>query len=851
MNRSIINQLFFPGKTSFHNSYLGSMIAFILFLSVSGDLLATAFRGRIYSRTKGEGEANVMVLIFETKKAFKTDDDGYFDAEVPAPGEYRFRILRATGMQEIKKSISSDGEVLTIYTDKKTPPKGAIQVEGQKEKTILSRYKVRYDEIKRMPGTLGEALNSLQTLPGIFAPPFFGGGAPGAIVIRGANPNSNTILYDDLPILYAYHFDSINSVIHNDLIKTIDVYTGAYPANYANATGGVIEIESTDTVKKRTGSANLSLLLGQVMFQTPLFDKKGYLAVGGKVGYLDKTLGQTGLIPEGIRLPQYTSSNVKFVYNFDTKHTVSFTSLTASDNFVLNAPNKTNNDPTMDPLAAVAGANVAAGQGFQTIGLRYIWTPGSKFNNRLTLIHYNPFTNTNVKFGSIEANFIARAPYTGVRQDLNWDVADFLRLDFGTEVRRISYNISGFGVALRDPNNLSPNPYKTENPDFVQRDITQKTATNYGNAYSTLHFKFGNLKFEPGVRYDYIHYSKQGVLGPRGLLSYKVDGFLRGTTFFYGAGDYFRYPFFQEAISATSGNPNIKFEKARKYGGGIEQEISEEWSVKGEVFKQEYTDLIVSDPYISEPYGLNPDKSQLLTQPIVANRALNYSNRGTGWSRGFELFLKKMNKPGSKDWFGWVSYTWSQTFRNDNIYWESDEEKKLLLTSNERRLRATYKNSKELIYEYDVTHLLSVVFGWRLSDTYQLGGRWFYRTAFPYTPVTGDDGGAYRNPNNNLTIFNPTYSNNPYSGDYINSKRGNPYQRLDIRLDKFFNYEWGYFNFYFEIINVYMRQNTQGSSFDVTKPFSATNPVPQNDFYLLRNGKTIMPFYNIGMEVRF
>lgn len=824
---------------------------FLFLMILSIDIYAVSFRGRIFSRTKNKGEAGVTVFIFETKKGVTTDAEGYFESEVPALGEYTFRILRATGMQEIKKSVSADGEMINIYTDKVQAPKGSIQVEGMKEKTILSRYKVRYDEIKRMPGTFGEALNAIQTLPGIFAPPFFGGGQPGGIVIRGNSPNANTILYDDLPILYAYHFDAINSVIHNDLIKTIDIYTGAYPANYANATGGVIEIESTDTVKKTTASSSISLLLGQAMFQTPLFNGKGYIAAGGKVGYLDKTIGQTGLIPDGIRLPQYTSSNVKFVYNFNPQHSISFTSLTAQDSFVLNAPTKSVNDPTQAPLEAVAGLNVAAGQGFRTMGLRYIWTPGSKFNNRITLINYDPFNKTLVKFGSIEADFIARAPYTGIRQDLNWDASNFLRIDFGTEVRAFSYNVSGFSVAQKDPNNLSPNPYRTDNPDFEKREITQKTSFGYGNAYSTLHFKFGNFKFEPGARYDYVDYSKQGVFGPRGLLSYKFDNIGRGMTLFFGGGDYFRFPFFSQQISQESGNPNVRFEKARKYGGGIEQQITDEYSVKGELFKQEFSNLIVDDTFISQPYGLNPDKSQWLSKPIVTNRALNYSNRGDGWSHGFELFLKKSNKPGSKDWFGWVSYTWSQSFRNDNRLVLLGDEKNRLLTSDEQRLRAQFPNSKETIYEFDVTHLLSVVYGWRINEQYQVGGRWFYRTAFPYTPVIGDDGGQFTNPSNGIPIFNPKYSDNPYSADYVNSRREKPYHRLDIRIDRFLNYEWGYMNLYFEVLNVYARENILTRSFDSTRPFSATNPSATGDFFLLRNGGFKSPFFNIGMEVRF
>jgi hypothetical protein len=835
------------------------ILLLLLLLLSFGDIIAgVAFRGRLFSRVQNKGEAGLGVVIFETKKTYQTDAEGYFDAEVPEAGTYTFRILRASGFQELTKKITTDGEVATLYTDKTAPPKGGIQIDGQKDKTILSRYKVRYDEIKRMPGTLGEALNALQTLPGVFAPPpFSGGGGPngcfGGLIIRGAPCNANTYLYDDLPIFYAYHFDAINSVIHNDLIKTIDIYTGAYPANFANATGGVVEIESTEAVKKAQGTFNMSFLLGQAMYQTPILGGKGYIAAGGKVGYLDKTLGSTGLIPDGIRLPQYTSSNVKVVYNINNQNQISFTSLTAADNFVANFPARPANDPTKDPLGSIAGARIAAGQAFRTMGLRYTWTPGTKFSNRVTLINYEPSINNNLKFGAIEAIFTAKAPYTGIRQDAFWTATDFLKIDFGTEARSFSYQVDGFTVRQKDPTNLAPNAYKTVDPDFEKAVITQKTPATYLNAYTTLKFQFGGFKFEPGVRQDYISTSRQAVTGPRGQISYKFDGILKGTTVFGGAGDYFRYPFFDAAISRESGNPNIRFEKARKYGGGVEQQITDEYSIKGEVFKQEFTNLIVNDPFISEPFGINPDQFQRIQKPVVQNKALNYSNKGTGWSHGYELYLKKANRPNSKDWFGWISYTWSQSFRNDNLYnADYDPNKRRILTGDEQRARSLFPNSKEIISGFDVTHLISVVYGWRLNEQYQVGGRWFYRTAYPYTPVIGDDGGQFSNPNNNQTIFNPRYSTDPYGNDYVNSRRQAPYHRFDIRIDRFLSFEWGYVNIYFEIINTYIRKNVNEESFSSSAPFSRTNPVKQTDFFTLQlpNGMLI-PFFNVGMEVRF
>ncbi|MBE7413581.1 MAG: TonB-dependent receptor plug domain-containing protein [Leptospiraceae bacterium] len=820
-----------------------------LLFFISSDIFAVSFRARLYSQVNSKGDGPFSVMIFETKKFYQANADGYFEAEVPSFGTYTFRILRPTGMQEIKKSITLEDELVTIYTDKKEIPKGAIQVQGDKEKTVVSRYKVRYDEIQRMPGTFGEPLKGLETLPGITPNPGVGPGA-NSLIVRGADPDWNTYLYDDLPILYPFHWDGLTSVIHGNLIKSIDLYTGAFPANYNNALGGVIEIETVDKVEKKTGSAKMSLWNANAMYQTPIFDGKGYLAVATQVGYLDKTIGASGLVPEGIRLPRFTDSQVKFVYNINPENQLSFTFLHAKDDFAASIEAKSSDDPTSS-MQALSGAKISAGQGFRTMGLRHIWTPGTKFTNRFTLINFEPFIDTNFSFGQYKSLLTAKVPYTGVRQDATWDAMKILKVEFGTEARVVSANAGGEGLRVKDPTNPSPNPYDTTNPAFEKMPLNVRRHTQYYNSYLTFKFKLGNFEFTPGARYDYIYAVKQGALGPRATISYKFDNIGKGLTLFGGSGEYARFSYFSPAYNKDSGNLDIGFEKARKSSVGAEQQLTSEWLVKAEVFKNEFYNIIIDDPYISDPIGMNPDKGQWLTKPVVRNRPRNYSNSGDGWSHGYELLIKKTNKQGSRDWFGWISYTWTQSFRNNNLYQQYEGENTVYTADEKRLLASVYKNSKETIASFDRTHVINIIYGWRVSEDWQVGGRWTYLTQRPIDPVVGDDGGQFANPANNQIFWNPKFSNNPYSAEYKNSRRLKPYHRLDIRIDKFYNYEWGYLSIYFEIINLYIRKNVDGENFDPTRPYSRTNPSPSPTFGTLEVGKTVIPFFNIGMEARF
>jgi hypothetical protein len=236
--------------------------------------------------------------------------------------------------------------------------------------------------------------------------------------------------------------------------------------------------------------------------------------------------------------------------------------------------------------------------------------------------------------------------------------------------------------------------------------------------------------------------------------------------------------------------------------------------------------------------------------PILLNQHAYYSNDGSGSSRGWELLIKKRAPEGGKPgWYGWISYTWSTTKYNDHQHILTDAEKNQVLTADERRLlNRYYDNTKDHYAPFDRTHIANIVLGWKINREWQIGGRWKFLSGTPYTPIINDDGGLYKNAGR--TVYDPVYSKDLFS------KRYPEYHRLDLRLDRFFNYSWGQGNFFVEALNVYLRDNQTGLSWSSARPYSATNPSPSMDFGLLRlpagDGKGYkMPLLNIGIEMNF
>lgn len=795
--------------------------------------------------------ADATIIVIETREKVFTDARGRADISVPGTGYYTLRVVLADGrLVQPRVNVTSAGQTLDVFAgsveQQEDPGAGDIQVVGRGDEQKLSRHRLRLDEIKRIPGQFGEALRGIETLPGVITPAF----GNGEISIRGADEGSNTYLVDDLPIGYPFHFMPTNSVLHNDLIKNIDVFTGSYPANYGNATGGIIDIETIDEVERFGGHASFSLWSANALFKSPIpslseeDESAGYWMAAARGSYLDKTL--SSLAPDGIRLPVYWDAQFKSRFDLAEGHSIYLYALAAKDTFGAEIDEEPEYDPTKEVDPVFVGAAFAADQAFHTEAIRYQWSPGSKLRTRFTLLYTENLRFIDAKVGDITFRQDLEDGYGSFRGDLDWEVVrNHVRVEAGGEARVFNYRNQGTTVRLVDPNDESPELFSTPS-DFVTVPVRDSVVTQYNSGYGMIVLDGYGFEFKPGFRVEHFGQTEQTVVDPKGTLAYTLPFWKKNpTTLLGGGGVYHRLPEPYE-FSPSSGNPDLRFERAEHYSGGIQQEIAD-WLFKVEVFRHYFRDLVVVDPYLTLPYRLNQDAFDRYEEPIIYNAPAVYSNDGTGFSEGFELYLKKSKPPRKNGFYGWASYTWSRSLRNTHQHIITDEERRLLRSPNEFRLIAQYDNNRDGYADFDRTHIINLVLGYQYDRDWQFGLRWQYRTAQPYTPIVGDDGGQQQN--RGRRIFDPEYSK------LTNSKRLSDYHRLDFRVDRFFHYEWGFGNIFFEVLNVYARRNEETVQWDNARPWSATNPEVQYDFLLLEQDvqgeKVSIPFFNIGIEVQF
>ena len=148
-------------------------------------------------------------------------------------------------------------------------------------------------------------------------------------------------------------------------------------------------------------------------------------------------------------------------------------------------------------------------------------------------------------------------------------------------------------------------------------------------------------------------------------------------------------------------------------------------------------------------------------------------NEGVGQVDGLEFIARRARVD---HFFGWVSYTLSRSVRQDH----------------------PLQDDTWTLFDFDQTHILTVVAGYGLPHDFEISGRLQYVTGNPYTPYAGA-----------ITDLDTDSWIGYQDGDW-NSLRTPPYSSLDLRVDKLFTYKHWQLELFMDLLNVVHGTNPEG-----------------------------------------
>lgn len=600
------------------------IIPFALIFLAAGPLSAQeTLRGIVIDREGNAALAGATVGVKETNEMVVSDPAGRFELRLQPGRDYTIRAAMP-GYRTRTVTLGKAGRegLLRIFLDRDVFSTGEVLVTAKQDKQTTSRQTIRREELQRIPGSAGDLMRGIQSLPGVAT----GNDISGELYVRGNGPYENRILVDKFWLSQAYHFGGFVSVINTDMIESIDFYSGGFPVMYGEALGSVLDIKTRDKLEPTWGGKiNINLLTADAVIEVPVTDK-GYFLFSARRSYFDlyaKKFVQDVAEVDITVLPVFWDYQMKFGYHFSRENVVELLAYGSSDRVALTIKDTQENDQDF----------VNRGMDYDTIdygeGFTWRFMPSKKVKSVFKAGAYNQ--KQKFFFGEY-LDVDVRIQGGMLREDLSVQVSKYVDIDAGAEYIYARVDLDALAPVLKST--APANPNFPEDFDFKQLAIEGLDYHHLGG-YLQGALTAGPVKWTVGLRGDmHQDFGKYYYLSPRSSIEVTI---LEKNKLSFATGLY------QQAhdlyfTNDTFGNPDLRTKKATHYIVAYNREVDKNTTVTVESYYKKLWDLIVSG----------------------GEQA--FDDTGTGHVYGGEVLLRRNL---ADQFFGWVSYGYSVSKRDD------------------------------------------------------------------------------------------------------------------------------------------------------------------------------------------
>ncbi|MCH8124977.1 TonB-dependent receptor [candidate division KSB1 bacterium] len=875
-------------------SYLALIFLFsvvILFLSSSLSFSQEtwgAIEGRITNRQTGERLADVNVTIEGTTLGDVSDRRGHYLIMRIPTGKHTL-IVRLIGYKEFKKEIRiRDGKVERVDAKLDATVIGTPEVIVEAKRNRIPELTLRPAEIEIspraievMPGALEDVLRGLQALPGVVATSDFST----QIIVRGGTTDQNLFLFEGIELYNPYRKTGIASLFNPSIVEDIQLYTGAFPAIFGDRLSSVLNVtlRNGSATKKLGAEVGVNLSTANLLFEgkTGIFD--GGWIVSGRKSYYDlfseSFVQEIGIVND-VAFPKFEDLQGKIFLQPAKNHRVEFVGLYSQDTKdwlrreELGEQESTPDSPSNKDKTKNA-----------LFGGKWIYSQSSKYQLNLFANWYR--TNGTADFAEEFVpeeeekridSFFPPPPVFGTgdtislkyNQDFNFNRYSFgmsnrieygnhqVQLGMGVDLLENSFSseleLNDFGRFLFDALESAPNWIGAIANNVVQDNSYDRWHSYLQDRWTQFN---GKLLVQPGLRYDHFGLLDNGFLSPRFSISYQLDRKTKATAAW---GIFYQSPGFEKmldigelvALNRFDSLNGLEPEKSSHYLLSLNHTISDQWRLRVESYFKDFSGLIRQKPeeitvflphYLSgsPAYG----NSYAIVEETVFSPSTTPVNDAKGKAYGLEFLLEKKTIRASDPWNGWISYSYS------------DSKREQLLDG--KRI--------EFPFDFNRKHAVNVVMNRRIGNSLQIGLTWRYGSGFPYTPPSKLSPlvGKATNPFDPNEIINFVLTD-PETGfarfipifesiDNVNSANLPDYHRLDLRISYGAKLKTGSWEIYLDLINVYNRKNvfqyryiTRFEDLFENLPSALHNPKP----VLFRQPVYMYPFIpSLGINVSF
>lgn len=258
------------------------LLTFVVFFSLAFIAKAQTgkLRGNVYDKATGQPIAYATIVLRGggTFSGTSTDLEGFYSIDLQ-PDTYSI-TASVVGYDSTTTNVKINAEGIvyqSFYLTESTQTLEGVDIsarrEARKTEALVSQITVTPTQIKALPSTGGEPdiAQYLPVLPGVIAT----GDQGGQIYIRGGAPWMNKILLDGMTIYNPFHSIGFFSVFETETIRSADVLTGGFGAEYGGRVSAVVDLKTREGNKKKwSGMASASPFLGKILVEGPVIPLK-------------------------------------------------------------------------------------------------------------------------------------------------------------------------------------------------------------------------------------------------------------------------------------------------------------------------------------------------------------------------------------------------------------------------------------------------------------------------------------------------------------------------------------------------------------------------------------------------
>ena len=796
--------------------FIRTIIIFLILIVNSNTLSSQSVKvyGVITNVLNNEPIPFANIIIEGTSIGTISDINGNYEILKLPAGSYNFKCSYIGYDTNIKSEImvsSNKNLRLDFSLSENSEILGEIKVQGNTfNKTKASPVSLRTinaSEISKSAGGNRDISKVVANLPGVASSASF----RNDIIVRGGSPSENKFFLDGIEIPTINHFTTQGSsggpvgILNVNLIREVDFYTGAFPANRGNALSSVMELKLIEGNEEEiSGSFALGSSDAGFTLNTPL-SNKSTLLLSIRRSYL-QFLFKVLKLPF---LPTYNDMQFKYSYKPNKKNQFNVLGIATIDDFSLNTEINDEEEDSMQIAINNYNLNnlVINKQWNYTLG--GTWRHFFNNSNLFFVISRNHLNNTALKFlDYADENSQKILDYKSE------EIENKSRLEYNFLKNNYSFNI---GVNLEDANYTNNTTQLFTVGDSIITGINNSNLQfiKYGLfAQISKTYLANTLSSSFGLRIDgnsFTESTNSTNLSPRLSLAYNINS---KTSINTNIGRFHQLPSYTILGFENNGNylnKDASYISCDHAVLGIEYNPSSYSKITLESFYKSYNNYpfsildSISLANLGDEFG------------VIGNEDISSISKGNSY--GFELLAQQKM---SSSIYGILSATY---------YFSRFEDKDGNLISS----------------SWDNRFILNMTAGKKFKNNIELGFKYRYSGGSPYTPIDIIN-------SSNKIIWD---INQQAVLDYnlLNTQRLNGSHVLDIRIDKkWFFKSWG-LNAYIDIENILNSKTELPSQYGIdpnlgtivegTGVDASSYPL----YEIINNSGTVLP--SIGLLIEF